>query len=69
MKSITPKEQSVLNKICQGYSSREIAELLHISFHTVQSHRRSLLKKFDAANSVELVLKSTRDTGSSGTDR
>ena len=57
MKSITPQEKSILELISQGLSTRKIANVLNISFHTVQSHRRSLLKKYDANNSAELVKK------------
>jgi DNA-binding CsgD family transcriptional regulator len=57
MRSITPQEKSILELISQGLSTRKIAQILAISFHTVQSHRRSLLKKYDARNSAELVKK------------
>jgi DNA-binding CsgD family transcriptional regulator len=60
MKPITPQERNVLNLISKGYSTRMISSILNISFHTVQSHRKSLLTKFDVANSVELVLKAAR---------
>ena len=57
MKNITPQEKSILELIGQGFSTRKIAAALNISFHTVQTYRRSLLKKFDAGNSAELVRK------------
>ena len=63
MKPITPQEQSILELIGQGFSTRKIALVLKISFHTVQTHRRSLLKKFDAGNSAELVRKALESNG------
>ena len=63
MKPITPQEQSILELIGQGFSTRKIAVVLKISFHTVQTHRRSLLKKFDAGNSAELVRKALESNG------
>lgn len=57
MKNVTPKEKSVLELIGQGFSTKKIAICLDLSFHTVQTYRRSLLKKFDARNSAELVRK------------
>lgn len=57
MKLITPKEQRVLEFIGAGYSTNKIAELMEISVNTVNTHRKSLLKKFDAANSAQLILK------------
>ena len=63
MKPVTPQEQSILELIGQGFSTRKIAVVLKISFHTVQTHRRSLLKKFDAGNSAELVRKALESNG------
>ena len=63
MKPVTPQEQSILELIGQGFSTRKIAVVLKISFHTVQTHRRSLLKKFDAGNSAELVRKAFEANG------
>jgi len=58
MKLITPREDDVLKLIGEGFSTRRIADLLNISINTVQTHRRSLLKKFNAANSAQLIQKS-----------
>jgi DNA-binding NarL/FixJ family response regulator len=55
MKSISPKEKAVLDLIRQGLSSKQIAESLNVSFHTVQTHRKNLMRKFKARNSVDLV--------------
>ena len=63
MKPVTPQEKSILELIGQGFSTRKIALVLKISFHTVQTHRRSLLKKFDAGNSAELVRKALESNG------
>ena len=57
MNTITPKEKEVLNLLGQGFSSKEIAWRLSISFHTVESHRKNLRIKFAAKNSSELVMK------------
>jgi len=48
MNTITPKEKEVLALLAQGLSSKEIANKLSISFHTVESHRKNLRFKFDA---------------------
>mgnify|MGYP003423059320 CR=1 FL=1 len=62
MKSVTPtpQERNILELIGKGYSTRQIALLLNISFHTVQSHRKNLLNKYNASNSAELILKASR---------
>lgn len=62
MKQITPQEKSILELIGLGFSTKKIAIQLKLSFHTVQSYRRSLLKKFDANNSAELVRKALEST-------
>jgi len=61
MKAISPQERHVLVLICKGYSTRKIALVLNVSFHTVQTYRRSLMNKYNATNAVDLVLKAARD--------
>ena len=60
MKPITTQEQKILKLIGQGYSTSQIAYAFGISAHTVESHRRNLLTKFDAKNSAELILKAVQ---------
>jgi len=52
---LSEREKQVLDALYQGASTREIAEKFHISHHTVESHRKSLIQKFDARNSVHLI--------------
>lgn len=52
---ITSREQEVLELLFEGCSTTEVAEKLFISHHTVESHRKSLLSKFEAKNSVHLI--------------
>lgn len=52
---ITEREKEVLELICKGYSTKEIAEKLNISYKTVENHRVALLEKFKAKNVAELV--------------
>jgi DNA-binding NarL/FixJ family response regulator len=54
--SLTHREQEVLNLICQGFSSMEIAVKLFLSERTVESHRANLLNKTGCRNSLSLVL-------------
>ena len=41
--------------IAEAKSGTEIAAILHISAHTVDTHRRHIMEKIDAHNIVELV--------------
>lgn len=52
---ITAREKDVLLLICDGLRSREIAEKLFISSHTVDSHRRNMMLKFNVNSSAKLV--------------
>ncbi len=57
MKTITRQEMKILDLISKGYSTPQIALTYGISSHTVESHRKNLLSKFDAKNSAELIVK------------
>ena len=54
---LTNREMDVLKAISYGMQTKEIAEMLHVSVNTVETHRKSLFLKFEVRNAVELVLK------------
>ena len=54
---ITSREREVLNLVAFEYSSKEIADKLYISNHTVISHRQKLMHKLDVKNTAGLVRK------------
>jgi DNA-binding CsgD family transcriptional regulator len=49
------RELEIIHEINNGLSSEEIGELLFISKHTVDTHRRNILKKVGCKNSIELI--------------
>jgi DNA-binding NarL/FixJ family response regulator len=51
----TAREREVLKLITSGLTSKSIAQLLNVSIRTVDEHRRNLLAKHHAANTVELT--------------
>ncbi|GEO04151.1 hypothetical protein AAE02nite_18150 [Adhaeribacter aerolatus] len=53
--SLTKRETEILKLITDEYSSLEIAETLSISLKTVDTHRKSLIRKTGARNIVGLV--------------
>jgi DNA-binding NarL/FixJ family response regulator len=68
MKSLTNKELEVLNLVSTGLTTKQIAHQLNVSHHTVESHRKSLLKKCSAKNTAELIYKNLQSmTGSENT--
>jgi DNA-binding NarL/FixJ family response regulator len=52
---ITPREVEIIRKIAQGYTTREIGELLYVSEFTVNAHRRNICRKLDIYTPVGLV--------------
>ena len=57
LNQITDRELEVLQLISRGYTNHEMAEKMHLSRHTTESHRRHLLTKLDARNTAQLVRK------------
>ena len=54
---LTTREMDVLQAIADGLNTNEIAELLHLSDNTIESHRKRLMLKLNARNAVDLVMK------------
>lgn len=52
---LTEREREILNLIGREYSTQEIADALHISFHTVESHRANLMYKAGVKNTAGLI--------------
>ncbi|MDJ0820416.1 MAG: LuxR C-terminal-related transcriptional regulator [Paracoccaceae bacterium] len=54
---LTMRERQVAKMMVEGQTTKEIAHGLDISPRTVEVHRANLLKKMDARNSLELVVR------------
>lgn len=52
---LSSREREVLKLIAGGKSNREIAEELHISVRTVESHRANIMDKLHLKNVADLV--------------
>jgi len=52
---LSRREFDIINFLEKGYSSEQIAEKLFISPHTVNTHRRNILRKSGKNNMTELV--------------
>lgn len=51
---LTKKEKEVFSFLIKGFTSQDIAYALKISKHTVDTHRRNILKKNNCTNIIEL---------------
>ncbi len=52
---LTEREQEVLKLVVEGYTSRQIADLLYLSKRTVMCHRANIASKLGIHNRMELV--------------
>ena len=55
--SLTPREREVLRLMARGVSSRDIADLLGISYTTVRTHIRSVGSKLGVHSKLEAIVK------------
>jgi DNA-binding NarL/FixJ family response regulator len=52
---LTRREKEILQLVVKGFTSKKMAEHLHLSQRTIDHHRSNLLRKFNRKNSVDLV--------------
>lgn len=58
----TKREKEILQHVLNGFTSAQIAEQLHISIHTVCTHRKNILQKANVKSNIELVAKAIENT-------
>lgn len=54
------REKEILNLLVSGQSNRAIAEMLHITISTVETHRNNIMQKLGLHNLAELILYAVR---------
>jgi DNA-binding NarL/FixJ family response regulator len=52
---LTPREEEIVKLVAEANTSKEIAELLHLSEKTVENHRANAMRKLGMRDRVELV--------------
>lgn len=52
---LTTREREVLQLVSEGKSTKEIAELLHISIKTIEKHREHIMRKLNIHTIAELT--------------
>src|SRR5438552_15692469 len=55
LEDLSDRELEVFNLIGQGHGTRQIAEELHLSIKTIESHRAHIKEKLNLKNATELV--------------
>ncbi|NLU38080.1 MAG: response regulator transcription factor [Bacteroidales bacterium] len=58
--ALTPAETEVVKLIAGGFTTKEIAQKKHVSFHTVMSHRKNIFRKLKINNVSELLMYALR---------
>lgn len=53
--NLSKREKEIIQLLCEGKSSREVAVSLFLSYHTVRTHRKNILKKTGQKNTAALV--------------
>jgi len=54
--TLTTRETEILKLIAHGHSTQAIADTLFLSPHTVQTHRKSIIKKLNIKSPTEFVI-------------
>ena len=56
IESLRKREVEILTLVCEGKSTKEIAQQLFLSEHTVHTHRRNIQRKLGTSSVAELML-------------
>lgn len=57
---LTPREREILQLVAEGKSNKEVANLLHLSVYTVETHRANFMEKLKLKSVPELILYAVR---------
>jgi DNA-binding NarL/FixJ family response regulator len=52
---LTPREEEIVKLVAEAHTTREIAQILHLSEKTVENHRGNAMRKLGMRDRVELV--------------
>jgi len=53
---LTPREKEILTLVAKGKIAKEIASDLHISPHTIYTHRKNILRKLNLTSPTEMIV-------------
>jgi DNA-binding NarL/FixJ family response regulator len=55
LEQLTPRQREVLQLVAEGHSVREMAQILHVSVKTIETHRAQLMERLDIHDVAGLV--------------
>lgn len=58
---LTTREKEIIKLLSQGKNFNEMAKLMCLSPHTINTHKRNILKKTNSRNTTELVARCIRE--------
>ncbi|HWC98618.1 MAG TPA: response regulator transcription factor [Candidatus Sulfopaludibacter sp.] len=57
---LTGREREVLQLVAEGSANKEVAAKLHLSVHTVETHRKNIAAKVNVHGTADLILYAVR---------
>ncbi len=57
---LTSREREILQMLAEGKTNKEVANILHLSVHTVDAHRGNILQKLNLHGVPEMILYAVR---------
>ena len=60
-KILTSREKEIIKKVAEGKSLNDIADQLFVSPHTVNTHKKNILRKSHCKNTTELIARCIRE--------
>jgi len=58
---LTPREREVLQLLGEGCATREVAQHLHTSVKTIETHRRHIMQKLGVSSVAEMTKYAIRE--------
>ena len=52
---LTEREVEVMQGVWEGFSNKEISELLKLSIKTVEAHRSNIMGKYNTSNVMQMI--------------
>jgi FixJ family two-component response regulator len=55
LRGLTEREREVLDMVCRGWATKEIAVALHVSARTIDAHRANIADKLGTSSVADFV--------------